>query len=226
MNKPPHRRKLASVGYDRGRRTVSVRFADGDLATVTLDALEVPSESVERVELDEFRRGVEITLADGTMHDVAADFFTWLTRPDYAAAYPADDALAGRIGRTVVALRKARRVTQAALAAASGMLASNLSRLESGKHVPTLDVLLRIAGALEISLDQILAPPPKRAIGKRSPAPAAQPRGGGPGAVTRGGSWKLGDWSTRSGTARDQPNRDRPDRGGRPPSRTGPRPRR
>jgi DNA-binding XRE family transcriptional regulator len=156
-----HTRLIEGVGYDKTRRAVSVRFDDGDIAEATLEALRVAIKPIENITIDEFRRGIEIRFADGSMHDVAADYFTWLTDADYAAAYPTDDTLGPRVGANIARLRKQRGMTQVALAAATDMQAPNLSRLEAGRHVPTLDVLLRIARALDVPLPTLLSPPPR-----------------------------------------------------------------
>lgn len=162
-----HTRLIEGISYDKTRSAVSVRFDDGDLVEATLEALRAPAKSIENIAIDEFRRGIEIHFEDGSMHDVSVDFFTWLTRPDYAAAYPADDTLGTRVGANVVELRSQRGMSQVALAEAAGMQPPNLSRLESGRHVPTLDVLLRVAKALNVSLAALIDPPP--------PAPAGPP---------------------------------------------------
>jgi transcriptional regulator with XRE-family HTH domain len=151
-----HTRLIEAVSYDKQSRTLSVRFDDGDLATATLEALKLPDKAIQRIAVDEFRRGLEVHFRDRSTHDISADYFTWLTQPDYAAAYPADASLGPRVGANIITLRKQRGLSQAALAAAAGMAAPNLSRLESGRHVPTLDILLRISKALGVSLPVLL----------------------------------------------------------------------
>jgi transcriptional regulator with XRE-family HTH domain len=153
-----HTRLIDAVSYEKQNGTLSVRFDDGDLATATLEALKVPSKSIARVAVDEFRRGIEIHFRDRSTHDISADYFTWLTQPDYAAAYPADASLGPRVGANIVSLRKQRGLSQAALASAARMAAPNLSRLESGRHVPTLDILLRLSKALGVSLPTLIRP--------------------------------------------------------------------
>lgn len=154
-----HARTLTAFSYNKKDRTVTVRFSDDDLAVVTLEALKLPSLAIESIQLDEFRTGLEFTFPDGSMHDVAADYITWLTKPEYADAYPTDDTLGPRVGAAIVKLRKQRNLSQAALAERLEMAPPNLSRLESGKHVPSLDVLLRVANVLEVPLSALLAKP-------------------------------------------------------------------
>jgi DNA-binding XRE family transcriptional regulator len=154
-----HDRLIDGISYNKTRREVSVRFNDGDFAVVALDALKLPEMQVETIGIDEFRRGLEFFFADGSMHDVSADYITWLTRPEYAAVYPEDKTLGERVGASVAKLRRMRGLSQADLAAEIGMQSPNLSRLEAGKHVPTLDVLLRVAAALGVSLAALIGGP-------------------------------------------------------------------
>jgi transcriptional regulator with XRE-family HTH domain len=62
-------------------------------------------------------------------------------------------------GPRLRALRQHRGMTLAALSAATGISVSGLSRLESGKRRPTLDLLLPLARAHRVALDQLVAAP-------------------------------------------------------------------
>lgn len=70
-----------------------------------------------------------------------------------------EDVLAG-VGPRLRALRRARTVSLAALAAETGLTASTLSRLETGKLRPTLEQLLPLARAYGVPLDDLVAAPP------------------------------------------------------------------
>ncbi len=70
-----------------------------------------------------------------------------------------DDVLAGS-GPRLRRIRKDREVTLAALAEATGISVSTLSRLESGQRKPGLDLLLPIAQAHQVSLDELVGAPP------------------------------------------------------------------
>jgi hypothetical protein len=83
-----HTRLIDAAGLDTRHGVVSVRFDDGALTAATLEALKIPDRPITTISVDEFRRGIEIRFRDGSVHDVAADYFTWLTDPEYAAAYP------------------------------------------------------------------------------------------------------------------------------------------
>lgn len=69
-----------------------------------------------------------------------------------------DEVLAG-IGPRLRRLRVSRGHTLAALAAASGLSISLLSRLETGKRQPTLDALIPLARSYRLPLDRLVGMP-------------------------------------------------------------------
>ncbi len=79
-----------------------------------------------------------------------------------------DDNVPTNLARNVRQLREARRLTQAQLASAAGVPRPTLANLESGSANPTLSVLTRVAGALQVSLEELVGPP--RATGRHYPA--------------------------------------------------------
>ncbi|ANP53455.1 transcriptional regulator with XRE-family HTH domain [Streptomyces griseochromogenes] len=70
-----------------------------------------------------------------------------------------DDVLAG-VGPRLRRMRREREVTLAALSAATGISVSTLSRLESGLRKPSLELLLPIAQAHQVPLDELVGAPP------------------------------------------------------------------
>ncbi|MDT0343032.1 helix-turn-helix domain-containing protein [Streptomyces litchfieldiae] len=68
------------------------------------------------------------------------------------------DVLAG-VGPRLRRLRSRRGVTLAALSAATGISTSTLSRLESGQRRPSLELLLPIAQAHQVPLDELVGAP-------------------------------------------------------------------
>lgn len=67
--------------------------------------------------------------------------------------------LAG-VGPRLRALRQERETTLAELSAATGISVSTLSRLESGQRRPTLELLLPLARAHGVQLDELVGAPP------------------------------------------------------------------
>lgn len=80
------------------------------------------------------------------------------------SAAPAASALEPeRIGqhlaRNLSALRHARRLTQDALATAAALPRSTIANLESGDANPSLQVLVKVAAALQVPIEELLAAP-------------------------------------------------------------------
>jgi transcriptional regulator with XRE-family HTH domain len=59
-----------------------------------------------------------------------------------------------RIGRRIQAARKARSITQTALAKRLGVADAQVSRWENGRAMPTPDTLERIASELGVEAEQ------------------------------------------------------------------------
>jgi transcriptional regulator with XRE-family HTH domain len=70
-----------------------------------------------------------------------------------------DEALTA-VGPRLRALRQERDITLAALSRATGVSVSTLSRLESGQRRPNLELLLPLARAFQVPLDELVGAPP------------------------------------------------------------------
>lgn len=74
-----------------------------------------------------------------------------------------DEAIAGTlagVGPRLAGLRTERGMTLAELSETTGISVSTLSRLESGGRRPTLELLLPLAAAYQVPLDELVAAPP------------------------------------------------------------------
>ena len=69
------------------------------------------------------------------------------------------EPVARHLARNLVALRHARALTQQAVAKSAGVPRSTIANLESGKGNPSLTVLLKVAQALAVPIDELLASP-------------------------------------------------------------------
>jgi XRE family transcriptional regulator, regulator of sulfur utilization len=74
------------------------------------------------------------------------------------------DRMSTNLAANLRRLREARDLTQAELAQRSDVPRPTLAHLESGSANPTLSVLLRVADALRVPLEEIVAPPRAGAV--------------------------------------------------------------
>jgi transcriptional regulator with XRE-family HTH domain len=89
------------------------------------------------------------------------------------------DQVAANLARNLAALRHVRGQTQDALAKTASVPRSTIANLESGEGNPSLAVLVKVAGALGVPIDELLGSPRAR-VRKWSAADiAAQHPGGG-----------------------------------------------
>jgi transcriptional regulator with XRE-family HTH domain len=70
------------------------------------------------------------------------------------------DAVLGAVGPRLRELRRGTGATLAALSRTTGIPVSTLSRLESGERQPTLKLLLPLAKAYQVPLDELVDAPP------------------------------------------------------------------
>jgi transcriptional regulator with XRE-family HTH domain len=98
-------------------------------------------------------------------------------------ASPPGPGTATHLARNLVALRHARNLTQGALAKAAAVPRSTVANLESGTGNPSLAVLVKVAAALGVPIDELLASP--RASVRRWKAADVATRERGRGVTTR-----------------------------------------
>src|SRR5512138_2166693 len=96
---------------------------------------------------------------------------------------PPDSKTASHLARNLVSLRHTRALTQDGLARAAAVPRSTIAKLESGDGNPSLAVLVKVAGALGVSIDELLASP--RAMVRRWPAEDVATRHKGSGVTIR-----------------------------------------
>jgi len=95
----------------------------------------------------------------------------------------ADATTASHLARNLVSLRHTRALTQDGLAKAAAVPRSTIANLESGDGNPSLAVLVKVAGALGVPIDELLASP--RAMVRRWPADEVASRSKGRGVRIR-----------------------------------------
>ena len=92
---------------------------------------------------------------------------------------PAEPSTASHLARNLVSLRHTRSLTQDALAKAAGVPRSTIANLESGDGNPSLVVLVKVAAALGVPIDELLASPRAMVRRWRAAEVATRTRGRG-----------------------------------------------
>lgn len=91
--------------------------------------------------------------------------------------------MAGRLGGNIRHLREARGLTQEQMAKLSGVPRATWANLESGAANPTLNVLYRVARALQVPLEELISVP--LAACRLYPAASLESRVRGTGVILR-----------------------------------------
>ncbi len=106
--------------------------------------------------------------------------------PSDESSLPADDpgaTTASHLARNLVSLRHTRGLTQDGLAKNAVVPRSTIANLESGEGNPSLSVLVKVAGALGVPIDELLASP--RALVRRWKAAEVAQKSKGRGVTIR-----------------------------------------
>ena len=88
------------------------------------------------------------------------------------------DAIARYIAENIRHLRQSRNLTQEQLSRISGVPRPTWSNLESGAANPTVSVLVKVAGALQVPVEELISPPKAIAKFYRAASIPTQRRGG------------------------------------------------
>lgn len=152
--------KIRDARYSVSEDRFIVTFDSGKEYSFSRSSLDVDDGSeLVNVQLDRGRFFFRVTQASGNYYEVPWDRVLHESEPAYRY-------FRGRVSRTkgsrelgarIRKLREKKGLTQEALADAVGMMRSNISRIEAGKHHPTLDTLERIAKALKVPVAEIIA---------------------------------------------------------------------
>ncbi len=89
------------------------------------------------------------------------------------------DRVAANLARNLASLRHSRALTQQALARAAAVPRSTIANLESGVGNPSLIVLVKVANALAVPIDELTAPARAKVRRWRGGDVATQSRGRG-----------------------------------------------
>jgi len=135
------------------------RFEDGVEVCASLSKLGISSSpKIVAAEPDEFGSGVVLHRADGTNEDIGADFVLIASAADYDSGLTRNvrDDLKSRASANLRRAREGAGRTQSWMASRLKMAVPNYSRLESGRHMIDLEILVRASEILQIKLDELI----------------------------------------------------------------------
>ena len=154
---------LAEVAYVESMRVLVVGFMNGRVYAVPLAELEgVDASAVTAVSLGSDGYAAVIEQRSGSRLEVPWDVVLYHAEPEYPFHKHKNGPNDGTpsqhaIGERVRVERLKRHWRLADLSARTGIKIPNLSRLEKGRHRPSLDTLERVAGAFDLSVAALLS---------------------------------------------------------------------
>jgi DNA-binding Xre family transcriptional regulator len=162
---PAAARSVAQVRYQPAEETFLVAFRNGKTYELSRKVIEADDGTPIGGEPRVIHRGeaFRVRQKSGNTYEVAWDFVLYHQEPAYpyhkgrAEQQRAESDRAHRIAARIRQERKARGWSLADLAQRTGIHPPNLSRLESGKHDPSLETLERVAEGLGVRLADLLA---------------------------------------------------------------------
>lgn len=149
--------RLVDVEYVGKMQVIVFRFEDGRIFGVPLQELEgIDGTPVTRTFLVYDGDAAVVEQFSGNRLEVPWDVVRYHADPTYPYRKPEPGSpeeqerhrLDQLIGERVRRERRARKWTLADLSSLTGIKVPNLSRLEKGKHSPSLDTLIRVADAM------------------------------------------------------------------------------
>ena len=166
--------RLSDVAYVDAMATLVTKFVDGRVYAVVLAELDGPDASgVRRVSLGSDGYAAVIEQESGNRLEVPWDVILYHAEPEYpfykygkSGKYSSstigdfvgtDRRRSEEIGERVRLERAKRCWTLADLSRRTGIKVPNISRLEKGRHMPSLDTLEKVADALGVPVAALVA---------------------------------------------------------------------
>jgi DNA-binding Xre family transcriptional regulator len=162
---PKAARTLADVRYERTEAAFFVTFRSGKAYELSRKVIETDDGSrvIGEPRIIDGGETFEVRQASGNTYQVPWDAVLYNQEPSYpyhkgrTEQREREARSAERIALRVRREREARGWSLGELCRRTGMQPPNLSRLESGKHMPSLETLERVAGALGVRVADLVA---------------------------------------------------------------------
>jgi transcriptional regulator with XRE-family HTH domain len=157
---PQSAKRMERLEYLEGLRTFIVSMENGRTYALKLDDVaEADSSAPVRWRIGRNRNYFAVTQESGNTLEVPWDEVLFHSEPQYEyykGNREGEVDRASMIGERVRALRNARGLNITQLAERAGMQRPNVSRLEAGRHLPSLETLERIAEAMGVPVAELV----------------------------------------------------------------------
>lgn len=165
LTNPESQRKIVRAAYLDSGRSFVIHMGNGNAYVLKIDELPEADKS----KVIEYRVGLnqnylKVKQESGNWFEIPWDDVLHHCEPEYeyykgrqSENLPIDSAR--RIGERVQQIRQSEGFSVEDLAQRAGLKRPNLSRLEHGKHTPSLETLERVARALNVTVSDIVAIP-------------------------------------------------------------------
>ena len=157
--RPGFEDKIRDVRYLVGDDRFLVTFDSGKEYSFARSLLECDDGTdLVTVRVDKKRYFFHVAQASGNRYEVPWDRVLYEVEESYLHFRRRGVRITGHqgVGRKIRELRKTSGMTQGQLARAAGMMRPNLTRIESGKHRPTIETLEKIAVTLKIPVVDLI----------------------------------------------------------------------
>jgi len=155
--------RLRDCLYDTDRREFMAIFRDGKMYRVRRDWLpEDDGTEIRRIRVEPDGSAFVVEHSSGKRFEIPWDFVLYHADPEYRyykgrrIQRDAERDVALRIGTRVRELRQQKGLTSYELARRAGIARPNISRIERGKHVTSVDTLERLSRALGVTVAELL----------------------------------------------------------------------
>jgi DNA-binding XRE family transcriptional regulator len=170
----PSETRLAAVAYVDELAALVVKFVGGRVYAVALTDLEgVDSSPVERVSLGSDGYAALLEQRSGNRIEIPWDVVLYHAEPEYAFYHADPDARStgAVIGEHIRAERVKRSLTLDKMSKLTGLKVPNLSRLENGRHLPSLETLEKVGMPVAALVVAGRAKAVERGLGLEVPIP-------------------------------------------------------
>lgn len=153
-------KKLEKVDYLKQENVFACTFKN--MKTYFLNRKDISDDDgtkIKRCMLDKDQYHFTVFLESGKEYVIIWDFIRYICDEEYEyyKENKKERISSEEIGKSVCQSRKQKKLRQEDLAIKTGMQRANISRIESGKHYPSLETLKKIADALSVPVAKFLA---------------------------------------------------------------------